>query len=270
MNDLHAQVYPYVVAALPPEEAEEFEAHLEQCAACRAEVAELREVTAQLSQSVATEPPEALRRAVLAAVAGTPQRPMRRQRPTAGSGSDETQPNQRAEPISKPSDATVVPLHRARSGRLSGLLAAAAVLAALALGGWAFQGWQDARQTAQEARANTERLTKLLTASDVSVVSGPVTTTGGTGTVVLSPSRKEAVFVSTELQELPEGKVYEAWTIDREPVPAGTFSAGEAQTMVSLPPAAVDAQSVAITVEPAGGSHSPTTDPIFAVTLQQR
>ncbi len=168
----------------------------------------------------------------------------------------------------EPTAATVVSLHRSRSGRLPALLAAAAVLAALALGGWAFQARQEAQQTAQEVTANTQRLTELLSTSDVRVVSGRVTTSGGTGTVVMSPSRKQAVFVSTALPELPEGKTYEAWTTKgREPVPAGIFSAVEAKTAVGLPAAAIDAQSVAVTVEPAGGSPTPTSKPIFTVRV---
>lgn len=177
-------------------------------------------------------------------------------------------PRRDREVTAEPTTATVVSLHRSRSGRLPALLAAAAVLAALALGGWAFQARQEAQQTAQEVTANTQRLTELLSASDVRVVSGQVTTTGGTGTVVMSPSRKRAVFVSTALPELPEGKIYEAWTTtDREPVPAAIFSAGEAKTAVSLPAAVIDAQSVGVTVEPAGGSPAPTSKPIFTVRV---
>lgn len=270
MNDPHEQVYPYVVAALPRDEAEEFEAHLGQCDKCRGEVAELREVTSQLAESVATEPPAGLRGAVMAAVAATPQGHSGSSPSPSRGGSNGAPPSQRrASTIERP-DATVVPLHRSQPSRLPALLAAAAVLAALALGGWGFLGWQDAQQTAEQATAETEQLTELLGASDVSVVSGRVTTTGGTGTVVMSSSRKQAVFVSTELRELPQGKVYEAWTIDREPVPAGTFSAEDARASVSLPPAVVDAQSVAITVEPAGGSQAPTSDAIFTVSLPQR
>lgn len=270
MNDLDTKVHLYVVAALPPDEAAEFETHLAECAGCRAEVAELREITAQLSRSVATEPPPALRGAVLAAIARIPQSPVTdHQQLTSDDGSTTNPPGRHREVAPEPTGATVVPLHRSRAGRLSALLAAAAVLAALALGGWALQARQDAERAADQATASTHRLAELLSASDVRVVSGKVATTRGTAAVVMSPSRNEAVFVSTALPELPEGKVYEAWTFDPRPVPAGIFSAGEAKTAVSLPPEAFDAKSVAVTVEPAGGSQTPTNKPIFVVRVPQ-
>ena len=107
-------------------------------------------------------------------------------------------------------------------------------------------------------------------APDVKTVSGRIVTTGGNGTVVLSASQQQAVFVATDLPDLPAGRIYEAWTIDGTPVPAATFSAQDAKTAVTLPPAAFDASSVAITIEPAGGSEAPTTKPIFTVSVPQQ
>jgi hypothetical protein len=147
------------------------------------------------------------------------------------------------------------------------LLAAAAVIAALGFGGWAWQGREAAHREAQQASQQATQLTDLLSAGDVKTVTGRGVASGMTGTVVLSPSRRQAVLVASHLPQLPDGKVYEAWTIKTTPAPAGTFTAAEARSLVPLPPSTLAAQSVAITVEPAGGSAKPTTDAIFTVNI---
>jgi anti-sigma-K factor RskA len=50
-------------------------------------------------------------------------------------------------------------------------------------------------------------------------------------------------------------------------VPAGTFTPSGPASVVTLPPAAASADTIAVTVEPAGGSDQPTSDPIMAVSL---
>jgi hypothetical protein len=242
-----------------------------------------------LSQSVGTNPPPALRSTVLAVIERTPQQPSSAYVGTENHAA--TDPRVSGEnSTGEPSVGEVVPLRRPQPSRLPALLAAAVVLAALALGGWAFQSRQAAHETAEQATAQARQISQLLraeqeaaeqataqarqisqllSAEDVQVVSGRVVTTDSAGAVVMSPSRKQAMFVAADLPNLPEGKVYEAWTIDQEPAPAGTFSAEEAKTMVPLPGTAFEAQSVAITVEPAGGSPAPTSDAIFTVSMPQ-
>ena len=73
MNEIHALSGAYAVDALDDVERTRFERHLAGCGACRREVAELREVTAALAQSVAAEPTPALRGSILDAIAETPQ-----------------------------------------------------------------------------------------------------------------------------------------------------------------------------------------------------
>jgi hypothetical protein len=269
MNDIHTQVYLYALEALPSAEAEEFEAHLADCDSCTTELTQLRQVTDKLSQVVSSEAPPALRGAVLATIAQTPQPPL-----TGHSSTPDIAPTagRHAQPGAShgSSGAQVVPLRGSPQNRLPALLAAAAVLAALALGGWAFQAnnaAEDSQEAAELAAVKTQRIGELLSADDVRVVSGRVSSTGGTGAVVMSPSRQQAMFVAADLPALPEGKVYEAWTIDERPVPAEIFTAADAKTTVPLPPDVFDARQVAVTVEPAGGSEAPTTNPVFVVTM---
>jgi anti-sigma-K factor RskA len=69
------------------------------------------------------------------------------------------------------------------------------------------------------------------------------------------------------MPELPDDQVYELWTIQDTPQPAGTFTASDPTSVIALPAAAVSADQIAVTVEPAGGSDQPTSDPVMALPL---
>jgi anti-sigma-K factor RskA len=66
------------------------------------------------------------------------------------------------------------------------------------------------------------------------------------------------------LSAAPGGKTYEAWVIPagRPPRPAGLFPGGRPTTLRLHGTVPVNA-TVAVTVEPAGGSKHPTTKPFF-------
>ena len=66
MTDLHDLVAPYALDALEPIEAENFERHLQECAACRDELAQLSDGVAELAASIAVAPPAALKERVMA------------------------------------------------------------------------------------------------------------------------------------------------------------------------------------------------------------
>jgi anti-sigma-K factor RskA len=88
-------------------------------------------------------------------------------------------------------------------------------------------------------------------------VQGAVVRTGASGKLVLIDVPKAA-----------DGRTYEAWLIgsDQKPLPAGTFAGGKA-VVVPLEGDAGGKQTVAITVEPEGGSQAPTTKPIASAAL---
>ena len=283
MNGIHALTDEYVMGSLTPEETQEFETHLQDCPDCREEVAQMRQLTEQLSSGVAAVPPPSLRTSVLAAIAETPQSdaPSTAQRSVSanddgrhlsdvslprastesasvGAGSRVSIPTQSTQ---SPESSNVVPL-RSRMNRVTALLAAAAVFAALGFGGWALQS----RDTARDATAQTEQIAKLLTAEDVRTVSASFAN-GGSGTVVLSKAQDAAILVAADLPRLGSGKVYQAWTIKGEPASGGTFESTDDETVLELPDSALEASNVAVTVEPEGGSKQPTTDAVFNVEL---
>ncbi|MEO9175652.1 MAG: anti-sigma factor [Gaiellales bacterium] len=87
------------------------------------------------------------------------------------------------------------------------------------------------------------------------------------GAVVRDGSSSKLVLAN--LQSPATGHTYEAWLIgaNGKPVPAGTFSGGGKTVVVNLKGDAGKAKTVAITVEPAGGSPTPTTAPFASASL---
>ena len=82
------------------------------------------------------------------------------------------------------------------------------------------------------------------------------------------PSSGHLIFLANNLAPLPPDKVYELWLIPATgaPLPAGLFHPDSrgAATVVNPPlPSGVEAKAFAITIEPAGGSPAPTSQPIM-------
>ncbi len=132
-----------------------------------------------------------------------------------------------------------------------GAVAAAAAAVAIGVGVWAAQ---------LEGELDRERAIAAIFA-DPEARSVPLE--GANGRVVVTDTGDAALVVSN-LPPAPEGKTYEAWVIaDDTPQPAGLFD-GKAERDVLLLSRPVPPQAqVAVTVEPAGGSESPTGLPIF-------
>jgi anti-sigma-K factor RskA len=234
MNDVHALVGAYAVDALDDLERAAFERHLADCDDCRAEVASLQESASMLAESTATEPPAALRSRVLADIATV--RPL---------------PPLTAEPVVSLETRT-----RPRRFRLAALAAAAAVVAAVSVGGTVWHPWSDdSSQTLTGAAA-------VLGASDAKTTSLDFDG-GASATVTHSDSVGKAVIQTHKMPPPPEGMVYQLWL--KQPA-SGMVSAGlmpvKADQTVLLDGNAATAQAAGITIEPAGGSDHPTSEPI--------
>ncbi|MEV1178601.1 anti-sigma factor, partial [Nonomuraea sp. NPDC049784] len=158
-----------------------------------------------------------------------------------------------------------VPLRRGRARVMAGLAAVAAA-AAVALGAVAL----DARRDLDDLASRNEEVIAVLAAPDAETVRRPVTS-GGTGTVVISRSRGRMVFTSSGLPELPGSKGYELWLMGRDgPRPAGMLDRAKdgLTTPLLVTPERGD-DRVALTVEPASGSGTPTTQPILLADLPE-
>ncbi|WP_405890927.1 anti-sigma factor [Streptomyces sp. NBC_00133] len=238
--DLHTLTGAYVLHALAPDERAEFERHLGVCPACAQEVRELAATVSKLGLAVAVTPPPALKQQVLRRVSAERQDPPRISR--------------RAVPS------------RAKRGRaLSRFVLAACLAAAAAFGGVAF--WQhqeatDARLQAQRAQQRAEELALVLAAPDTRVSTAKLPD-GARGTVVVSHSRNKAAFLTSGLPKPPQGKVYQLWFNDAGVMrPAGLMDPAVTNNAVLMDGPLNAASGMGITVEPAGGSPKPTTDPL--------
>ncbi|MGY2701033.1 anti-sigma factor [Nocardioides sp. HB32] len=228
MSDIHALSGAYAVDALDGLERAAFERHLAECPECRAEVAGLREAAGLLAETTPVEPPAELRAAVL-----------------AGIGSIRPLPPE-------------VPVARPRPRRTARWLVAAAAAVLLAGGGavaWQ-QPWSDTSQ------GSVPIADQVLHASDAKSTSLDFPG-GAKATVTHSDGLDKAVIVTKDMPAPPDGKVYQLWLDQpgRGMVSAGVMPVAADQTVI-LSGDAATALAAGITVEPAGGSTSPTTKPI--------
>ncbi|HEV2798526.1 MAG TPA: anti-sigma factor [Nocardioides sp.] len=240
MSDLHKLTGAYAVDALDDIERARFEQHLASCEDCRAEVAELRETAALLTDSVAVTPPASLRDSVLA-------------------GITQIRPLPPEVPVHAP-----VPAHEpAGRGRswLPFLVAAALALVA-GIGAAVTQPWATDDVPSLTA---AEQVLQAPDAEEVFIDLGEA----GQATVVRSKSEDRAVIRTEDMVSAPEGKAYELWFIEGDEfVAAGLMPDAADQTVVLDGPAA-EAVAVGITVEPAEGSEQPTTEPIAVFDLTE-
>ncbi|MCA1221176.1 anti-sigma factor [Streptomyces sp. 8L] len=239
--DLHTLTGAYALHALAPDESAEFERHLLACDACAQEVAELSATAGRLGLAVSAVPPDMLKERVMRLVATERQLPpavRETGRPGAG-----------------------VQRHRT----LTRWALAVCVAAAAGLGGiavWQHQEAQDARAQAQAAQDGSRRLAAVLSAPDARTVAGKLND-GASGTVVVSRSQNRAAFIASGLPKPPDGKVYQLWYDDTGTMrSAGLITSPSASQAVLLTGHIGKASGMGITVEPAGGSTSPTSNPL--------
>lgn len=218
----------YVLGALPELEAELLERHLAGCESCRADVEELRPVTAAMARSVpqVEAPPELKVRLmdVVNSEAAVPQRAVRERR-SLGSWLSGLQPR----------------------------MAAAMALAVLALGVAVGIG------ASQLAGGGGGKTTTVAAKIDRKLMP--------TGDAALAVKGKTGKLQLTGAPQPPAGRVYQLWyqhgkTIER----GGTFrpkSDGSYEADVSV----AGANAVMVTVERAGGAPAPTGPPVMQFTV---
>jgi anti-sigma-K factor RskA len=235
----------YVLDALDQGERERFERHLRRCPGCAEDVRQMTSTATALALAVAAEPPPGLKQRVLAAAAATPQLP----------------------PLPSAAGRRRHGRHVTRSAwfpRLALGVAAVGVAAAVALA-VVTVSTQDRLNTVQ---AQNQALAGVLAAPDAQIATAR-SSTGGTATVVLSYAQQKMIFTSSGLPRLPNAKVYELWLLSTgSAVPAGLLpQPTDGKTAPVLASGLTSADKVGVTVEPAGGTSSPTTTPILVMTL---
>jgi anti-sigma-K factor RskA len=273
-DELRELAASYALDVLSDDERRTFEQHLEVCPECAGEAASLRATVSELAYSVPPrQAPAHLRARVLKAIETAPA---------------VVPPIPRQVPVAAPRPASTN----------AWWLAAAAVLAGIAVGGYALalrahvsfldQELREARAQAsaaqrqlvdaqaQLARAQREvqrvnLTTTILASPDVIRVDlkGQAAAPAAIGRAFWSRSRG-VLFTASSLPSLPASKAYQLWILPSSgaPLSAGvltldsegrTLSVGEAGTSEAP-------KGFAVTIEPAGGSATPTM-PIVLVGM---
>nr|WP_240896433.1 anti-sigma factor [Rothia koreensis] len=229
------------------------------CSRCREEVSSFQRTAEGLAEAVAVEPPAELKAQVFRAIGRD-----------SGRETDRDQKRTRHPDRNSETDssATLYRLETAKARRNRWLLAAAAVILApgLALGGWSLghQAGNDGQQVTAERQQEQQRQDDLLAAPDVAVKH--ISQEGASATVVASRERTDAMFVGSNFTDPGQGKQYQLWLMkDGSPVPDKTFNGGDSS--VWLTGNVGDADAVAVTVEPEGGSKAPTSDVMMSTEI---
>nr|WP_237499883.1 anti-sigma factor [Streptomyces sp. SID8379] len=239
---MHTLTGAYALHALTDDERETFERHLAVCEACAQETAELGATAARLGLAATVTPRAGLRDDVLRRISTV-----------------------RQDTPGHPGPPQTVRTGAVRRRLLSRWALAACLAGAVGLGGvavWQHQRAEDAVAQAQRAEQNSDRIAAVLAAPDARTDSARLGD-GATGTVVVSDRQDQAVFVVAGMEHPPSGKVYQLWFDDDGTMrSAGLMDADQSDQTVLLDGAVGGASGMGITVEPAGGSDRPTSDPV--------
>ncbi|GGM85836.1 hypothetical protein GCM10009721_08140 [Terrabacter tumescens] len=273
-EDIHALSGAYAVDALDDVERARFERHLNGCSACRAEVESLVAAASELSVLTEVAPPASLRAKVLADISSVrPLPPLTAPQhdsadedvtstPSAPDHAPAAGPATAATPVERPDELTERRRSRSTRGLARGwrMVVAAATVAVLAIGG--FTVWKQIDKDPSRAIAD-----QVLAAPDATRY-GARLAGGATATVVRSNSLHKAVIVTSGMSQPPSGKVFQLWLQDAtgHMTSAGLMPGGGDQVVV-LSGDASHSKGAGITVEPAGGSDQPTSNPVAFVAF---
>lgn len=141
-----------------------------------------------------------------------------------------------------------------------GVLVAAAAAVLLFMGGTVVGGQLTNSPSVDVA---AQSLAVLTAADDLERASAQVDG-GGEATLIWSLEQRKSAILVNDLPPLAAGKTYQLWYIGGDgPIPAGTFESNVSATSWRVLDGLMSAgDTVGVTVEPAGGSDQPTTDPI--------
>lgn len=240
----------YALGTLGGTERAALEAHLEQCAACRRELDELKGDIGLLGLTTASAaaPPARARERLMSAVAREPY------------------------------------VRTIRKRSLRWWLAVVPVAAALVLAAVSVVFWRQNRTLRQDLaeqiarfqqnQAELERsreVRELLSAPDAVRVTliGTNAKPQPEGKAIYRQRTGSLVFLASNFAPLPPEKAYELWLVPASgaaPIPAGVFkpdAQGSASVLMPALPKDLEAKAFAITVEPEAGSSSPTMPILF-------
>lgn len=237
--DVHALTGAYALNAVSGPEREEFERHLAECESCAQEVRELRETATRLALAAAEEPPPYVKAGVLNQIRSVRQLP----------------PETSVTPL-RPRDRRTLAL------RLTSVAAAVLFVAAVALGVVVVR--QNQQLDATQAQAT--EMSEILNAGDAQVVTVDQGDSGRM-TVAMSRSANRMLILTKNLPNPPSGHDFQVWTgHGGEMTHAGFLDPDNGKAQLAITNFG-DADTIGVTVEPDGGSRTPTLPTVMAVEL---
>lgn len=257
-EDPHSLAAPYALDALDADERRRFEKHLGKCDRCAAEVRALSEDAVRLAWSTSAPPPAAMRDRVLAAVRTTAQEsapaPVREHAPQLPPHVWGMQP---------PPGRTRAP--RARRPLFVPFATATAAAALVVASLFAVQADRTQEQLDAE-RAQAREIAHVLAAPDARAGTGKDARGRSIG-VIASASEGEAIVTLSGYGDLASGQVHQLWVMrpGAQPRSLGLFDADTPLVATGLDQSSA---SLAVTVEPDGGSPQPTTQPVVQLALK--
>lgn len=228
MSDVHetisSLIAAYAIGAVPEDEIASIRAHILTCEECFADAERLSRDAAVLSETVVAVPlPQGFEDRVLQEALGD-----RKDRERH--------------------------LPRGRRIRVPVLSGAAAVLATLlVIAGVSFV------QSLERQRLYQETVAALMHDRVAFAMEG-----AGRAEAVVASTSDGSVLVAVDLGEAPENRDYQLWLMkDGVPTPGDTFDVSDSVVIIESQYDLHGFDGAAVTVEPEGGSETPTTEPVL-------
>jgi anti-sigma-K factor RskA len=126
---------------------------------------------------------------------------------------------------------------------------------------------QDAQGRVQDLQAQVENARDQRQQSPTVELEGSWADQGANAKVV-SIQENQVILVARNMPSVPEDQTCQIWVInDDVPKPSGLFQPDRNITAAPITNSITNADVIAVTVEPAGGSKKPTSDPVLLADL---
>jgi hypothetical protein len=253
-HNTQEELASYAMQNLPVEESASIRAHLQSCATCRNELAQVCGDLALLGLGVEQQPlPEGARERFLNKIASSPT----------------------VKPGEKLAEVVPIPVKSTRRGAsfwAPWVAAAAMAIVAISLGVQNRALNQELNDESNLVKNLAAQASKAQQVLEVLTAPAAQRVTLSEGKAAAQPSAKATylpergglILLATNLKPLPADKAYELWVIPangKAPVPAGVFrpdAVGTATLVLPPLPAGIAAKAFGITIEKASGAESPT------------
>lgn len=254
-NQMCDKLFDYFNETMTADEKRQFEAHLESCPECYAELQELTALTDDLPYlSEPIEPPKEMKQRILGNVLNA--EPVKR----------DLEPVPLNEKTPGKSEEKVVPITSEKRPNKFILPSVAALLFVSLLG----NGYFLTQKTDEPQKEIVlDDLKKQVALAPVDEQMNDVT---AMASLMKIDSREMVVLQAEQLKQLNDGEVYQIWLIEnKKPVAAGSFvpdSSGDGAVMYEMNSEdEVNWDTIAITIEPKAGNEAPEGDVILASQL---